>query len=144
MLAVIRGHRSAAWLIGFAQATFFTLGVASAFSSLDRPLFLIAYACGYASGNVLGMTLESRHSRGHSLLRIVSMRRGLAISQALREGGYGVTEVNGQGRLGTVSLIYCYLPHREVERVKEQLLAIDPEAFISAQNIRELRGGWKA
>lgn len=144
MLTVVRGRPLMAWIIGFLQAGLFISVVAGIIANLANPLNLIAFAAGFATGNVIGITLESRLVPGHSLLRIVSVRFGDQIAETLRKAGKGVTEVAGQGRQGVVGYLYCFIPRKEVLSTRDQITAIDPQAFITVENVRQLQGGWKA
>ena len=142
MLNVIRGRMLTSWLLGFFQAGFFVLGAAGLLGNLTNPLNLLAYAGGYATGNVIGLTLENRLIPGHTLLRIISSHRSSAIIEALRQTGWGATEVSGRGLAGTVGTIYCYTSRRAVKRARQLILATDAEAFVTAQPVRSLHGGW--
>ncbi len=144
MFAVVRGRRITAWILGLIQATFFVLGVAGVLGNLQDPWNLIAYAAGFGTGSVLGIVLDAFLAPGHSLLRIVSTRRGNAVLEALHREGHGATELSGKGRLGTVSAILCFIPRRRIDQVKEQIINTDPEAFITVDHVREIRGGWRA
>ncbi len=144
MLLVIRGRKTYAWIFGLFQSASFVLGIAGVLGNLSNPLNLLAYAAGFATGNVIGITLERRLAPGKSLLRIVSSSWGALLTEELRKFGHGVTEVLGHGMEGTVSIIFCYIPRREVQPTKAEILAIDPDAFITVQNVRQLRGGWWA
>ncbi len=144
MLSIIRGRRVPAWILGLVQATFFIAGIAGVLGNLQDPLNLIAYAAGFATGSVLGMIIESRLAPGHSLLRITSARRGRTILEVLHGEGHGATEISGQGKLGMVSLIFCFVPRRYIEGVKRKVVETDPEVFITAEHVRQLRGGWRA
>ncbi|OGO18741.1 MAG: hypothetical protein A2Z14_09645 [Chloroflexi bacterium RBG_16_48_8] len=143
MLAVVRGRASTAWIIGFIQALSFILGIAGVLSNLKNPMNLIAYVAGFATGNVIGIMIESKAAPGHSLMRIISPERGHLIAETLRELGRGATEVSAQGKQGMVSLIYCYVPRRTVRETRERILPLDPDVFITVENVRELRGGWR-
>jgi len=143
MLTVVRGRRAIAWFIGILQSSMFVITIAGVLGNLQNPWNLIAYAAGLATGNVLGMTIEAKLAPGHSLLRITSAWRGTAILESLHGHGHGATEYSGQGRSGTVSVILCYVPRRQVEQVKRQVVNTDPEAFITVDHVRQLRGGWR-
>ncbi len=144
MLAIVRGKASTAWMIGFVQALSFILGIAGVITNLQNPLNLIAYAAGFATGNVIGILIEAKAAPGHSLMRIVSPERGSLISETLHNLDRGATEVSGQGQQGMVSLIYCFVPRREVKETTDQILRLDPDVFITVENVRELKGGWRA
>jgi uncharacterized protein YebE (UPF0316 family) len=144
MLTVVRGMASTAWIIGFVQALTFILGIAGVLSNLRNPFCLLAYAAGFATGNVIGILIESRVAPGHSFMRIVSPERGSLISETLHNLGQGATEVSAHGHQGMVSLILCFVPRRKVRETKDQILCLDPDVFITVENVRELRGGWQA
>lgn len=142
MLLVVQGRRGAAWVFGFVQATSFAIGAATILANLQNPINILAYAAGFATGNVIGITIQSRFIPGYSLMRIISSRRGSLLTEGLRESGHGVTEVAAEGLQGTVSLIYCYVRRGAVRRTAKRIRTIDPEAFLTVLNVRQLRGGW--
>jgi uncharacterized protein YebE (UPF0316 family) len=145
VLVVMRGKKSIAWFLGFFQAAIFVLAISSVLSNLDNPLNVIGYAAGFATGNVVGMLIEERLAIGHAHLNIVSSRYGSAIADHLREEGYAVTEVPARGKDGTVSLINASVMRKHVDKVRKLVNQIDPEAFITAEDVRPIRRGfWRA
>jgi uncharacterized protein YebE (UPF0316 family) len=144
VLSVAGGRRLAAWILAAMQAVTFVATLAGLLNELAVIESILAYALGYAMGDVLGITIEAALAPGHSLLRIVSRHRGNAVAEALRAAGHGVTEVPGLGHEGMVSLLICYTPRREVRQALEITMQGDPEAFVSVENVRELTGGWAA
>ena len=141
MLTVVRGHRATAWFLGILHSFLFVITIAGVLGNLQNPWNLVAYAAGFATGNVLGMAIDAKLAPGHSLLRITSARRGTAILESLHELGHGATEYSGQGRSGTVSVILCYVPRRQVKQVKRHVISTDPEAFITAKNVYRIQHG---
>src|SRR3989304_8467612 len=91
MLAVVRGRRLLAWVLGFAGALLFGTAIAGVLTSLATGWSLLAYAAGYATGSLVGMTIESRLAPGRSLLRIFTPGSALAVSDALHPAGLGAT-----------------------------------------------------
>ncbi len=141
--SVARGRRMMAWLIGFFQALLFVTAVSAVLTQLGNPLNLLAFAAGFATGNVLGITIDGMLAPGKSLLRIYSSAHGEELAHTLRALGHGATLVSGQGRDGTVSMIYCYVPRRQVLKIKRQVIDLDPQAYLSVENVRQIRGGWR-
>jgi uncharacterized protein YebE (UPF0316 family) len=141
-LLTSQGKRALAWLFGLAQASFFLVAFSGLLAELNQPLSAIAFAAGYGTGAFLGITVDRWIAPGHSILRVVSTGKGSALVEALRQQGRGVTELPGRGRSGTVSVLLCTIPRRRVQQVRDSLMAIDPTAFITAENIRVLQGGW--
>ena len=145
VLVVMRGRKGIVWLLGFFQSAIFVLAISSVLQNLDNPLNMIGYAAGFATGNVVGMLIEERLAIGHINLRIVSSRRGAAIVDRMRSEGYAITEIPARGKDGTVSLLTASVLRRNVDRVYKIVNAIDPEAFITAEDVRPVRRGfWRA
>jgi uncharacterized protein YebE (UPF0316 family) len=144
MLSLARGQHTAAWLAGFGQSVMFVTAVGGLFSNVNNPWNVAGYAGGVATGTVLGILIEARLAPGRRLVRIISSRRGPAIAAALREHGWGATEFPARGQDGMVSLIWCHVRRREAVAVTETALDLDPEAFITAENVRLSHGGWRA
>jgi uncharacterized protein YebE (UPF0316 family) len=145
VLFVIRGHRPLAWLLGFFQSLVWVVAITSVLSNLDNLWNLAAYAGGFATGNVLGMIIEERLAIGFRHLRIISSRRGSALVKAIRAAGYAATEVSGRGKDGTVTMIDCSVRRRDVIPIQQEIYKIDPDAFVTIEEIRPLhRGYWRA
>lgn len=145
VLVVMRGRRLPAWFLGFFQAGIFVLAISNVLRNLDNPLNMIGYAAGFATGNVVGMLIEERLAIGHIHIRIVSSRFGTAIAEKLREDGYAITEISARGKDGMVSVLNCSVLRKNVTKVQRQVNKIDPDAFITAEDVRPVRRGfWRA
>jgi uncharacterized protein YebE (UPF0316 family) len=56
-----------------------------------------------------------------------------------------VTELAARGKDGTVAVLTCSVRRRDISRVTRQAHAIDPEAFVTVEDVRPLhRGYWGA
>ncbi len=114
-------------------------------SDLDNLLNVVGYAAGFATGNVVGMLIEERLAIGHTHINIVSSRRGSAIAEHLRADGYAVTEIPARGKDGMVSLLNLSVLRKNGEKVRKLVNQIDPDAFITAEDVRPIRRGfWRA
>ena len=75
MLFVMRGRKGIAWLLGFCQSAIFVIAITTVLNNLDNLLNVIGYAAGFATGTVIGITIEERLAIGHTHLRVISSRR---------------------------------------------------------------------
>jgi len=145
VLFVVRGRRPQAWVVGFVQSALWVIAVASVLSHLDNLLNVLAYAAGFATGNVVGMRIEERLAIGHSHLRVISRQRGEAVAGAVRSAGYAVTELSGKGKDGAVSILTTSVRRRDIDPVRIEVLQADPDAFVTLSDVRPLhRGFWRA
>ena len=145
VLVVMRGKKKIAWVLGFFQATVFVIAIGSVLSNLDNPLNVIGYAAGFATGNVIGMLIEEKLAIGHTMVSIVSSRRGTEIAEKLRKNGYAVTEIAARGKDGMVTLLNVNVLRKNITAVRQLVNDSDAEAFITSEDIRPIRRGfWRA
>ncbi len=145
VLFVMRGIKKVAWVLGFLQSAIYIFAIGKVLSSINNPLNIIGYAAGFATGNVVGMLIEERIAIGHTLVNIISPHRGSAVVSHLRQNGYAVTELAGRGKDGMVSMINCSVLRKQVDTVHGLVNEIDPDAFITAEEVRPIRHGfWRA
>jgi uncharacterized protein YebE (UPF0316 family) len=145
VLVMMRGRRKIAWVLGFFQASIFVIAITNVLSNLDNPLNILGYAAGFATGIVVGMTIEERLAIGHVQLSIISPGRGAALAERLRVEGYAITEISGRGKDGVVTMLSCSVLRKNVSKVQELVNEVDDSAFITAEDVRSVRRGfWRA
>lgn len=145
VLFVMRGRKGSAWISGFFQSALFVVAISSVLANLDNPLNIVAYAAGFATGNVVGILIENRLAIGFTHLRIISPGRGELVAHSLREAGYAVTEMSGRGKDGTVNILSASVLRKNTPQVTQLVQEIDPEAFVTAEEVRAIRRGfWRA
>lgn len=143
ILYVMRGRKSLVWVLGFLQAGIGVFAIGSVVANMDNIWNLIGYAAGFATGNVVGMFVESRLAVGHTRLHVISPRRGAAIAEHLREVGYAVTEIPARGMDGMVTMLECSVRRREAVKVDQLIRDVDETAFVTAEDVRPVRRGYR-
>jgi len=127
----LRGKRTLSWILGFLGSVIYVMVISSVLTNLGNVLNLIGYAAGFATGNVVGMVIEKRLAIGFSHFSIISRDHSTEIADALRYAGFGVTEIPARGR--------------ESSFVEKLVLEIDPNAFITAEEVTPRRSGiWRS
>ena len=145
VLFVVRGRKLLAWILGFFQSAVFIVAISSVLTNQQSFLTILAYAAGFATGNVVGMLIEERLAVGHIHLSIVSPSSGVGIAEMLREQGYAVTELSARGLQGMVTLLHVDVMRKQLEAVEKLVREADPEAFVTAEDVRPIRRGfWRA
>jgi uncharacterized protein YebE (UPF0316 family) len=142
LLFVMRGRKLTAGIIGTLQAAVFIVAVAGV---LTRPLnlFTIAgYALGFGVGIVLGMVVEERLAIGYLMFRVYSPEHGRRIADGLRAAGHAVTEFSAQGREGEMTVLNSAVKRKDSSEVRKVILKIDPDAFITVDEVRPLQRGY--
>lgn len=140
----LRGKRTISWILGFVESVLFVMIIGQVLTNLSNPLNIIGYAAGFATGTVLGMAIEKRLAIGYTHFSIISRSHSTEIADALRNEGYGVTEIPARGRESNFMLVDCHVRRKQADEVEALALTIDPDAFITAEEVTPRRSGiWR-
>jgi uncharacterized protein YebE (UPF0316 family) len=145
VLFVMRGKKGLAWILGFLESAIYIVAVSSVLAHIGNPYNVLGYAAGFATGNVIGMYIEERLAIGFTQMTIISSTLGASIATALRAQGHAVTEIPARGKDGTVAMLQCSVRRRDIDDVDTIVLEADPNAFVTAEDVRPVRRGfWRA
>ncbi len=119
----------------------------------DKPLLVIFYAFGYATGNVVGIMVERKLAFGTTILRIITPDEGPGIAAHLRKNGQPVTVFHGEGVHGPVDELYIACRRRDLKWILPDVRCIDPKLFYVIEQARDVSkiyrpicsplGGWR-
>ncbi len=135
IVMLVRQERWIAGLLGFFESLTWVVAAGLVFSNLDDPVRMVAFALGFGTGTVLGSTIERRLAVGKAVMRIITPYDSPEVAPALRDAGFGVTVVNAEGLNGEVRLAFTVVPRRRVPEVLEIVRRINPEAFVTLEDI---------
>jgi len=141
VVMMVRGQRRVAAVLAFFEALVWIVAVSQVFARLDSPLNMLAFAAGFASGTALGMTIEAWFAPGQVLVRIIVREGAEELISRLREKGFGVTVVRGEGMSGVVPILFVVTPRRRVEEVLAAVRELAPKAFVTVEGVQRAIGG---
>ena len=104
-LMTVRGRKVPAVAAGFVSALVYVVAIGKVVANLSNVWNILAYASGLAVGTLVGMLFEQRLSLGFAEVRFISAERSVSLAEALRQAGFGVTELYGHGRERSVGLV---------------------------------------
>ncbi len=140
IIFINRNLRYYATLSGFFEVLIWLLVIRQVFQKLDSPLYLVAYAAGFAAGNYAGVVIENRISIGRVVIRIITRQEADTLVSFLRSTGYGLTVVDGEGATGPVKIIFIIIERKAIESVVEMIKKYNPNAFYSIEDVRFVSG----
>lgn len=136
-ILVFRGQGWLAASIGFFESLIWLTAAALVIRDLSAWYLAIAYAGGYATGNVVGIWLEAKMAVGEELVRAISVDRSIQLGDRLREAGYSVTELEGRGAGGVpVEVLLVVEARRRVPHLLERIVTVDPRAVYSVSDVK--------
>jgi len=136
IIFVARGKRNLAPILGFFEVLIWIVVISQLVQNLESATAYIGYAAGFAAGNYFGMWLEDKLALGTYILRLITAEEPGELVRRLRAAGFGVTTVAGEGKTGTVQLIYTFVKRRDVEAVLSIIHELKPNAFVSMEEVR--------
>lgn len=139
-LMLVRGHGFKAATIGFFEVIIYITALNRVVSSLDNPFKLIAYALGFATGNIAGSWVEGKLAIGLATAQVITRCPDLA--EVLRKEGYGVTVIEGKGKDGRRDMLIISLPRKELSRLMDIVEDKDEAAFIMIMDTKSSKGGY--
>jgi len=141
-ICVVRGLPLVAAALGFCESGVWLVALSSVMAYVNttpNPLpSVLAYAGGFATGNIVGMWLESRLALGSQIVRLISRGPDRTLARKLREAGYIVTELSGRGRDSEVSVCFVAAQRRAVPKLMALAREIDPDLFITVEDVRSM------
>jgi uncharacterized protein YebE (UPF0316 family) len=136
-----RGKRHVAPLLGFIEVFIWVSVIAEITRGTHNLVAYLAYAGGFATGNYVGMWIEERLAIGNLVIRAILPDERSGLINDLREAGYGVTSVDGQGARGPVKLIYTIVSRKDMPDVVKIIHTKYPRAFFTIEELRSLEQG---
>lgn len=142
VLYMVQGRMLVAAALGFLEAGIFIVAISRVFQHIDNPLNMLGYAAGFAVGTATGVTFEGLIASGFILIRIISRERSHQMPPVLRERGFGLTAVRGEGRDGERLVLFLVAPRRRGREALDVVRSIDPEAFVTVESVSRPIGGY--
>lgn len=154
-IVTVQGRTAVAFFLAIFEISIWVTVVSTVINQIkDRPLLVVFYAFGYATGNVVGIMVERKLAFGTVILRVITRRAGNHIAAHLREKGQPVTIFNGEGMRGPVHELYIACRRRDLKWILPLVRAIDPRVFYVIEQARDMSkvlqpiyspiGGWRS
>lgn len=134
-MTVVRGRRRTAFILGFLEVIIWVFAVARVIDNLQNPVVAVSYALGFATGSVVGMTVERYFVMGQRVVRIFSAK-GAQIAADVRNAGLKVVQFQGESTTGKTELLYIEARGRKTDEVLAIIRRIDPECFYVVEDVR--------
>lgn len=135
---LVRGRRIIAGVLSFVESMIWLIAAAQVLGNLDAPIKFIAYAGGYATGTMLGATIERWLAVGNTLMRIVTPVSSENPSVMLHKEGYYATVLNATGRDGDVRVCFSVIPRKRVPTLLKLVNSHFPKAFVTFEETNQV------
>ena len=141
-LMTVRGRRLPAVVAGFVSVLVYVVAIGKVVANLSNAWNILAYSGGYAVGTLIGMAWEQRLALGFAEVRFISADKGSDLADALRQAGFGVTELYGRGRESDVGIVEAIIPCKSVDAVLRVARSVDATAMTTVTEARTVHHGY--
>lgn len=143
-ILTVQGRKLLAVLTGSLSTLIYVVAIAQVVTNMRNIANIAAYVIGFGVGTWVGMLIEEWMALGFSEVRVISTGRGDAVAAALRAAGFGVTQMEGQGRGGFVSIVDVFVPRRNLQTVLQVAEEADPQSIVTISEARAVqRAYWR-
>ena len=136
-----RGLKTLAPICGFFEVLVWLMAIGYVIQNLDHWYNFIAYALGFATGNYVGLFLEERVAMGFLSVWIVTTQDATSLLTRLEREHFGTTVVGARGARGKVRIIIAVIRRKQLPKLVRLVRKVNPQAFLTVQDIRSVRGG---
>lgn len=132
-MLMIQGRRGAVFGLAVVESVIWIVAISQVLTTdtLSNPWRIAGYSLGFATGVIVGMTIERWVAIGTLLVRIISKSHSEQIRQQLMDEGFGVTVVDGRGRGGPVMIMFVVCPRRRLNELLSCVEKLDPNAVVT-------------
>lgn len=136
IVMVAKGNKFFAPLLGFFEVFIWIIVIGSIMQNLDNWLNIIAYAAGFAAGNLVGLIIEERVAMGVVRVQIITKKPAFELIDKLIEEKYGITHHEAQGANGNVNIIYSIINRKKLKNFVEIIRSFNPKAFYTVEDVK--------
>lgn len=138
-----RGERLKGAIIGFFEVLLWVIVVSTVLTDIAAdPIKVVVYCLAFSCGNYLGVTIENKLAIGTACVQaVVHEDEQDDVTAAMREQGFGVTMLQGEGRDGAVSVLLIYMKRKAVNEAIDLIRVSSPNAVITINDVRSLQRG---
>ncbi|PLX20408.1 MAG: hypothetical protein C0599_09125 [Salinivirgaceae bacterium] len=141
IIVVSRGNKYLAPILGFFEVLIWILAIGEIMQNLNNWVCYIAYAAGFASGNLIGMMIEEKLAMGTLVIRVITQNNTTDLVNSLYAQGYGVTEIDAKGKFSKVNVIYIILKRKRLQEAQQIIQNSNPTAFYTVEDLRKVQYG---
>lgn len=136
IIYVMKGYRFISTVLGFIEVMIWLVAISQVLDNLTNVFYYIAYAGGFAAGNLVGMILEERLSIGKVSVKVVVRKNASKIIASVEKLGHLMTITDAYGEDGDVKILYMVMQRKDVTPVIEIIRKFNPTAFYWVEDVR--------
>ncbi len=137
IISLAKGRRYLAPILAFVEILIWLTAIRQIILNASNPIVYIAFAGGFALGNLFGILLEEKLALGMVYVRIITSKDAASLITSLKDKGFGLTVVEAAGTKGKVDIIFTIIKRKSLDTVVSLIKQHNPMAFYSVSEIHK-------
>ncbi|NPD44201.1 DUF2179 domain-containing protein [Lentimicrobium sp. S6] len=137
-----KGLKYPAFFAGFMESLIWLIAIGQIMNHLDNALCYLAYAGGFATGNVVGIYLEQKLSIGYVMVRVIFQKDSETTISLLREADYRLTISDAEGMDQPVKVVFSTIMRNRLKVFLKILNQNNPNAFYTIEDVKMVKQGY--
>lgn len=144
MVLITKGERKIGSIIAFFEVSLWVILVSTVLDNIiENPLKIVAYALGFSLGNYLGSWIEEKIGIGLAEMQIIlKEEHGAEVVSGLRDKGFAVTVMHGEGKNHPRHILLMYVPRNKIKECAKLVSNIQENAVITVSDKKAVYGGY--
>lgn len=136
IIFLTRGMKYLAAMLGFAESLVWIIAISQVMNNVNSWAAYLAFAGGFASGNVVGIWLEEKIALGTLVVRIITTRDANGLVEAMRSADFSVTNIDAEGEHGQALVLFSIVQRKQLPTVIELIRRHNPNASYTVEDVR--------
>lgn len=144
IVLITKGERLKGAIIGFVEVIIWVILVSTVLVDVsDDPMKVFIYALGFALGNYIGSMVEEKIGIGTTRVEIiVKEEHGEELVNNIREHGFGVTLIEGEGMNYRRNVLICHIKRKRTKEFIDIVKSYQENVVITISEIKPIYGGF--
>ncbi len=145
LVLINRGERLKGSLIAFFEVSIWIVVTGTVLVGFQHDLLrCVIFAVAFAIGNYVGSWLEGKLAFGLSSIQVIVNKdeKSDALVRELRDNGFGVTLLEGEGKEGQREILLLHLKRKRIPAAVSLVKARLNNAVITVNDVRVVNGGF--
>ncbi len=144
IMYVSKGEKVKALITSLAEVAIWIVVVNSVLSGIQEdPMRAVAYCLAFALGNYLGISLEEKMAAGLTSIQVIVQEgTGEELKENLRDNGFGVTSVKGEGKNTRTEILMVHLVRKRSKEALKIIKSTNENAVIIVNELKNFSGGY--
>ena len=144
IVLITRGEKLLGAILGFFEVLIWVMLVSTVLKDISSdPIKVVIYALGFALGNYVGSIFEQKLGIGNVRIEaIVKEVHGQDLVKKIRDKGYAVTVLEGEGMNHSRSVLIMNIPRKNYREVVNMIKNLQYNVVITVNDIKPVYGGY--